>query len=273
MVEPVPVSLLVLTLNEEANLPGCLASAAGFDDLVVLDSGSTDRTVERARAAGARVFTHPFAGFAAQRNHAHEAITFRHPWVFHLDADERLTPALIAACAALRPDAPCDGWFAAPRMMFRGRWLRHCTDYPAWQARCGRARGFRFVQAGHGQREDPTMRMGYLAGDYLHDVSDTGSSAWDARHRRYARDEASQHAGQAPGAAAWRRLLRGPALERRRALKALSYRLPCRPTLRLLYQYVLRGGWRDGAGAWEYCQALARYERYAVEELRRARQP
>jgi len=117
------------------------------------------------------------------------------------------------------------------------------------------------------------MRMGYLAGDYLHDVSDTGSPAWDARHRRYAREEAAQHAGPAPTAAAWGRLLRGPALERRRALKALSYRLPCRPTLRLLYQYVLRGGWRDGAGAWEYCQALARYERYAVAELRRARGP
>jgi len=77
MAEPVPVSLLVLTLNEEANLPGCLASAAGFDDLVVLDSGSTDGTVERARAAGARGFTPPFAGFAAPRHHAPAPIAFR----------------------------------------------------------------------------------------------------------------------------------------------------------------------------------------------------
>lgn len=274
MADPVPVSLLVLTLNEEANLPGCLASAAGFDDLVVLDSGSTDRTVERARAAGAQVYTHAFENFAAQRNHAHETIAFRHPWVFHLDADERLTPELRAACAGLRADAPCDGYFVAPRMMFRGRWLRRCTDYPAWQARCGRARGFRFVQAGHGQREAPAMRMGFLAGDYLHDISDTGSPAWDARHRRYAREEAARHSAvRRPAGALLRQLASGPALERRRALKELSYRMPCRPTLRLLYQYVLRGGWRDGAGAWEYCRALARYERYAVEELRRLRQP
>lgn len=271
MAEKLPLSILILTLNEERDLPGCLASVSGCADLVVLDSGSTDRTAEVARAAGARVFTRPFDNFAAQRNHAHASIPFHHPWVFHLDADERMSPELSAECAALDPAAPVDGWYAAPRMMFHGRWLRRCTDYPAWQARCVRARGFRFIQVGHGQREAPEMRMGFLHGAYEHDISVTDEREWETRNRRYASEEAAAHlasAGDTPGLGA---LLGGPALERRRTLKRLSYRLPARPLLRLLYQYFLRGGFLDGPGAWRYCLLLARYERFAAEELGRLR--
>lgn len=267
-----PLSVVILTLNEERQLPGCLASVAGCDDIVVLDSGSTDGTVRLAQAAGARVFTNPFVNFAAQRNHAHAAIGFRHPWVFHLDADERMSAGLAAECAALDPQAPLDGHHAAPRMMFHGRWLRRCTDYPAWQARCVRARGFRFIQVGHGQREAPDMRMGFLRGAYDHDISVPDEAEWEARNRRYAREEAAEHLARR---LSWRevagKLARGPALERRRAFKHLSYALPLRPHLRLLYQYVLRGGFLDGRGAWRYCRLLARYEGFAVEETRRLR--
>jgi len=124
-------SILILTLNEESHLPACLASVAGCDDVVVLDSGSTDATADIARAAGARVATHRFVDFADQRNHAHAAIEFRHPFVFHLDADELFTPELRLECAALDPAAPVDGYYAAPQMIFDGRWLRRCTDFPA----------------------------------------------------------------------------------------------------------------------------------------------
>ena len=95
-----PFSVLILTLNEEADLPRCLESVAGCDDIVVLDSGSKDGTPEIARAAGARVFERTFDTFAGQRNFAQREIPFRHRWVFHLDADERFTPALMAECAA-----------------------------------------------------------------------------------------------------------------------------------------------------------------------------
>jgi glycosyltransferase involved in cell wall biosynthesis len=264
----IPVSVLILTLNEEAHLPACLASVAGADDIVILDSGSTDRTAEIARAAGARVFTHPFADFARQRNHAHAAIAFRHPWVFHLDADELMTPDLLAECAALSADVSFDGYFAAPRMMFHGRWLRRSTDFPAWQARCVRAKGFRFIEVGHGQRESPDMRMGFLKGSYLHDISAPDMADWDEKHRRYARKEAvnSYTERQTVGS-----VLRSPfpktALERRRALKQLSYVLPFRPQMRFIYQYILRGGFLDGTGALRYCRLLARYEKFAAEEI------
>ena len=264
-----PLSVVILTRNEESRLPACLASVAACDDVVVLDSGSTDRTVEVARQAGARVLVHPFRDFAQQRNHAMDAAAFRHPWVFHLDADEAMTPELAEECAALRADDACAGYYAAPRMMFHGRWLKRCTDFPAWQARCVRAGRFRFVQAGHGQREAPGTPMGYLRGTYLHDISAPDESAWDAKHRRYAREEAAAFLASPPPP--WSALGSTQALERRRALKHLSYRLPARPLLRFLYQYVLRGGVLDGPGAWRYCRLLARYERFAAEALRELR--
>src|SRR4051812_8470323 len=91
-------SVVILTLNEERDLPACLESVRTCDDIVVLDSGSTDHTAEIARTAGARVFERRFDTFAGQRNHAQREVKFRHAWVFHLDADERLTPELDQEC-------------------------------------------------------------------------------------------------------------------------------------------------------------------------------
>ena len=265
-------SVLILTCNEERKLPACLASTAGCDDVVVLDSGSADRTVGIAREAGARVFSNRFENFARQRNHAHRVIDFRHPWVFHLDADEQLTAELRAEGAAYRGDEPLDGCYAAPRMLWEGRWIPRCTDYPAWQARFVKARGFEFVQAGHGQREAPSMRMGRLRANYLHDLSADGVEGWLAKHRRYAREEAAAFlAADAGTGLSLPALLTGPALARRRALKHLSYRLPGRPALRFIYQYLLRGGFLDGSAGYRYCRLLARYEGFTAAEISRLR--
>jgi glycosyltransferase involved in cell wall biosynthesis len=265
-------SVLILTLNEERKLPACLASVTGCDDVVVLDSGSADRTAGIAREAGARVFVNPFENFAQQRNYAHRAIEFRHPWVFHLDADEQMTAALLAECSAYRGDEPLEGCYVAPRMLWEGRWIPHCTDYPAWQARFVKARGFEFVLAGHGQREALSMRMGRLRANYLHDLSADGVDGWLAKHRRYAREEAAAFlAGTTGDGWRLRALLVGPALARRRALKHLSYHLPGRPALRFIYQYLLRGGFLDGIAGYRYCRLLARYEGLAAAEISRLR--
>jgi len=263
-------SVLILTLNEERDLPRCLASVHTCDDLVVLDSGSTDRTVALARAAGARVFTRRFDNFAGQRNHAQREIPFRHPWVFHLDADEQFTPELEAECRAAATRNDVDGFFVAPKMIFEGRWIPHCTDYPAWQARFVRAPQFEFIEVGHGQREAPRMRMERLSANYLHDLSSGGEEEWLDKHRRYARVEALAHLATSESAP-WRELLAGEPLVRRRALKRLSYSLPFRPTLRFCYQYFLRRGFLDGAPGLRYCRLLARYEAFTNDELRRLR--
>lgn len=264
-----PISVLILTLNEEANLPGCLHSVAQCDDVVVLDSGSSDRTVEIARAAGARVYTRAFTNFADQRNYAHASIPFRHPWVFHLDADELMTPELAAECAALPDRNRPHGYYSAPHMMLNGRWMKRCTDFPAWQARCVHAKEFRFIQVGHGQREAPDMQMGYLKHSYEHDIS-ISVAEWESKHLRYARDEARRYISERrPLRQTLRLLISVDKLERRRALKQLSYFLPLRPALRFVYQYFLRLGFVDGPGAMRYCLLLARYESFTSDEIKR----
>lgn len=272
-------SIVILTLNEERNLPLCLASIPHCDDVVVLDSGSKDRTAEIAQAQGARVVVHPFENFAEQRNFADRAVTFKNPWVFHLDADERMTPALMTECGehSRRDPLDTDGFWVAPRMFFRGRWIPHCTDYPAYQARFVHAARFRFIQVGHGQREAPEMRLDRLRSNYLHDLSADGEDALLEKHRRYARQEAVNYwqkknqkapAAELPRAS---HLVSSNPLLRRRALKALSQRLPARGFLRFFYQYVARQGFLDGRAGLAYCVLLSKYEHWIAQEIRRQR--
>lgn len=265
-------SVVILTLNEEKALPACLASLGSCTDIVILDSGSTDRTRDLALAAGARVASRPFDSFAGQRNHAQSEIAFRHPWVLHLDADERMTPALDQECRAVASSAPAetDGYRIAPHMIFRDRWIPHCTDYPAYQARFVRAPGFRFIQVGHGQREAPEMRMGDMKASYLHDLSIYGTDSWLAKHRRYAKQEAASLL-EGEGRERLSSLLSRDRLVRRRALKQLSVRLPLRPALRFAYQYGLRRGFLDGGPGFSYCLLLARYEGFVAAEIRSLR--
>lgn len=98
------VSILVLTLNEEINLPACMASMGRFGDVVVLDSFSSDGTVKIAEEGGARVMQRRFDNWAAHQNWALEHITFKHPWVFYIDADERMTDELAAEIQAIAED-------------------------------------------------------------------------------------------------------------------------------------------------------------------------
>ena len=266
-------SAVILTLNEERALPACLASLRGCDDIVILDSGSTDSTVSLARAAGARVFVRPFDTFAGQRNYALKSIAFRNPWVLHLDADERMTPELDAECKVASGRTDLDGFRIAPKMMFEGRWVRHCTDYPAYQARLVRLPGFEFIQVGHGQRESPAMRTENMRASYLHDISIYGVASWIQKHRGYAKAEAA-HVADAESEAArpWGALVSGSALTRRRALKRLSFSLPLRPVFRFIYQYILRLGFLDGRQGLRYCLLLARYESFISEEIAKIRE-
>lgn len=264
-------SVLILTLNEERTLRDCVGSVQECDDVVVLDSGSQDRTAEVARELGCRVVVNPFQNFAQQRNHAHRAVTFRHPWIFHLDADERMTPELQKECRAWQDRDDVDGAYVAPKMLYQGRWLPRCTDFPAYQARFVHAQRFRWVEVGHGQREHPTMRMTHLRASYLHEMMQDGEAAWLDKHRRYAVHEAAHrltavHHGERTSLF---ELFAANSLRRRRALKAWSFRIPARPLARFIYQYLLRQGFRDGPPAYRYCRLLAQYEGFIRDELRR----
>jgi len=255
------ISVLILTLDEERNLPHCLAALAWCDDIVVVDSGSTDGTVAIARGGGAHILLHPFDNFAAQRNWGLENGNFRHDWVLHLDADEVVTPELNAALMSLTPIDGIDAYNLPSKMMLFGRWIRFAGMYPTYQVRLGHRDRLRFVQAGHGQREDlPVNRLGIIDSPYLHYSFSNGLFGWLNKHVRYARDEAAFILAQRK--AKVREHGGGSAVGRRRSAKAFSAKLPVmlRPLLRFLYVYLVRQGFRDGLAGLAYAFMLAVYE-------------
>ena len=245
------IAAVVLTHNEERNLAECLASLVGWvDELYVVDSGSTDRTVDIARQAGARVFEHPFEHYGAQRNWAIDHLPIASAWTLHVDADERITPELRSAItAALARDAQdISGFLVSRRTMFMGRWIRHGGHYPAWH--------LRVMRTGVGRCEDRLYDQHfYVAGAVQKlqgDLIDTWTpdvATFTARHLRWAALEAAEH--EDPTAAAGRirgRLGSDNAIEQRRWLRDWYATLPLfvRPAAYFLYRYVVRLGFLDG---------------------------
>ncbi len=141
MLDAPPVSCLIYTLNEEANLPHCLKSLRWCDDVVVVDSFSTDRTEAIAREAGAQFVQHEFTGFGDQRNWSLETITLRHPWALILDADERVRPEMAAELAMRLANVSANvGAFQMRRRFYIwGKWLRRSSLYPTWVVRLVRS--------------------------------------------------------------------------------------------------------------------------------------
>ena len=257
------ISVVILTLDEAGSLQRSLDSVAWSDDILVVDSGSTDATVDIARAAGARVVARAFDSFAGQRNFAMETGAFRNDWVLHLDADEVVTPALRDELQALaRGGAGAFPVYRIPsRLIFMGRWLRHAGMYPAYQVRFGRSAELRFVDHGHGQREvQPPDQVGTCTGAFEHYNFSKGINDWFARHLRYARREAAQAVADAGEALPLRALVTGEAMQRRRALKQVGYRLPLRPLMRFLYVYVGKKGFLDGRAGFHYAAMIGVYQ-------------
>jgi glycosyltransferase involved in cell wall biosynthesis len=268
------ISVLILTLDEEINLAACLDSVQWSDDVLVVDSFSRDHTVEIARARGARVAQNRFVDFAQQRNFGLDQPGWKHEWILHLDADERVTPALRDEMLAAVRAGERDAFRVASKMMFMGRWLKHSGMYPWYQVRLGRRAALRFVQVGHGQREAlPPERIGTLREPMLHFSFSKGIADWVEKHNRYSTAEARHALTETGMGIEWGALWSGDGVQRRRALKALFRHLPCRPTLRFLYMYLFRLGFLDGRAGLTYCRLLRWYEWMIVlktAELRRA---
>ena len=147
------ISILILTLNEEHNLARCLDAVAWSDDVLVLDSFSTDRTPEVGKSKGARVLQNQFVDFAQQRNFGLTHGNFKHDWILHLDADEVVTPELKRELLEVAATTEKDAYQVASKVMFQGRWLKRSGLYPWYQVRMGRRGKLTFEQVGHGQRE------------------------------------------------------------------------------------------------------------------------
>jgi glycosyltransferase involved in cell wall biosynthesis len=268
------VSVLILTLDEEVNLPGCLESVAWSDDIVIFDSYSSDRTVEIAQAAGARVVQRVFDNYAAQRNAALTEVTYKHPWVLMVDADERWPREMYEEMQeAIARNGDVSIYYFLRKDMFLGRWLRH-TGYPTWAGRLIKL-GDVTVERPINEQYLTSGNKGYLQGHFIHHPFQRGVAHWLHRHNQYSSMEAQSLAGETQGRLNLRDLFYREPARRRRALKQLAYRLPCRPVLVFCYLYFVRLGFLDGVAGLAYCRLRMIYEYMIdlkVRELRRRRQ-
>jgi glycosyltransferase involved in cell wall biosynthesis len=267
------ISVVVLARDEARNLERCLPALSFADDVVVVDDRSTDRTSEVATAHGARVVRHEMVSFADQRNWAMEFAGLRHAWVLHLDADEVVTPELARELAARVPSATATvaGFQVARKTMFNGKWLRFSAMYPVYVPRIVHRDRVRYEAFGHGERVARADGLfEYLKEPCLHFNFSKGWTDWFDRHNRYSSREAERILAERPNLKAGECWSRDP-VRRRAALRRLSYRLPCRATLRFIYVYLLRLGFLDGRDGLIYASLQAIYEYMITLKIREAR--
>nr|WP_245817318.1 glycosyltransferase family 2 protein [Hydrococcus rivularis] len=238
------ISIYILTHNEEIDIAACIESALLSDDVIVVDSFSTDRTIEIASRYPVRVVQHEFESHGKQRTWMLETIPTRYEWVYILEADERMTPELFRECLKASQSQEFIGYYVAERVMFMGTWIRRSTQYPRYQMRLFEKGKVWFSDYGHTEREVCDGPTGFLKETYPHYTCSKGLSRWIEKHNRYSTDEAKETLRQLKsGKIDWYSLLLGKSeVERRRALKDLSLRLPFRPLLRWFYMYFILGG-------------------------------
>jgi glycosyltransferase involved in cell wall biosynthesis len=221
--DKLPLTVAIIALNAAAQIGPCLASAAFADELLVVDSGSTDGTAELARRHGARVETREWLGFGRQKQHA--VSIARNDWVLSLDADERITPRLERSIRQALATRRYQAWRVARRNRFLGRWLAHGEGYPDWTVRL-----FHRAHASWSNDEVheavlTTAQVGRLDGDLLHDSAED-ISTYMAKQNRYSSLHAQALYDQGVRAGYWR--------------------LAASPLMRFVKFYLLRLGFLDG---------------------------
>ena len=259
----VPVTVVVLTRDEEPNIRRCLTSVAWADQVVVVDSGSTDDTVPIARSLGAEVIEQPWLGFSGQREFSLRLPTLRHDWVYFVDADEWVCPQLAAEIAGQLSAPSCAAFSQRFRLVFQGTWIRHCGWYGgSWIVRLVDRRYAKFDDSPVGERvhaDGPVWRL-------RHDLVDEdgkGLAAWLDKHVRYAELEARRRGQQALLPQRLRNVRSRESTRPmiRAVLKEVVFPLvPAKPAALFSYMYVARLGLLDGAAGLRFCLYHAWYE-------------
>jgi glycosyltransferase involved in cell wall biosynthesis len=255
------LSILILTLNEECNLADCIRSVSEADDIVVLDSFSSDLTVKIAEEMGARVVQRRFDNYAAQRNAGLNEVSYKHSWVLMVDADERVTPELWAEMrAALVTAEPTVSMFHMRRKdyWFR-RWIRRSSGYPTWFGRLVRV-GHVTVEREINEQYVAHGESRFLKEHLLHYPFNKKVAYWLERHNRYSSMEANTLVGERRENIVLQGLWSTTPIVRRKTMKQIAYRLPGRPLWVFLYLCVVRGGFLDGRAGLRYCILRAIYE-------------
>lgn len=264
------VSILILTKNEQQDLPGCLASVAWSDDVHVYDSMSTDRTLEIARAFGATVTQRPFDNWAAHQNWGLQNVPFKHDWVFYIDADERMTDGLRQAVQqAVQSPGDHVAFRVQRRDFYQQTWLRHvqASAFYLRLFRPGRMRYERLVNP----VSIPDGPVSTIGGYLDHHPFSKGVTHWLERHNAYSSFEARQILDNRRAGAAFsvrKAFWCHDFHERRYHQKELFYRLPLRPLVKFLLLYLGKRGFLDGRAGLSYAVLQSIYEYMIVLKVR-----
>ncbi len=270
----IPISVLIPAKNEEQNLPACLESVARADEVFVVDSQSGDRSIEIAEQYGETVVQFHFNGrWPKKKNWALDNLPFRNEWVLIVDCDERIPDDLWDEMAIAIQNPDYEGYYLNRRVFFLGKWIRFGGKYPDWNLRLFRHAKGRYenlhtedVQnTGDNEVHEHVVlsgQVGYLKHDMLHeDFRDLYH--WIARHNRYSNWEARVYYNLLMGMEGNDTIganLFGDAVQRKRFLKRIWVRLPCKPFLRFMLFYVFRLGFLDGREGYIYGRLLSQYE-------------
>jgi glycosyltransferase involved in cell wall biosynthesis len=259
----IPVSIIIATRNEESMIEDCLRALSKFDDVILVDSHSTDRTQEIARSYGAKIFNFSWDGrYPKKRQWCLDNVPTQYPWIFFVDADEILTPELVDEIAAL--DFSAAGYFVSGRYIWDGVLLRHGVRNNKLALLRKGAFMFPVVDdldlpmgemEGHYQpvlkAEFKDEKIGFLCSALDH-YADHAPGEWQARHERYARWEAGMNHRHA-----WPE----DPVAYRQALKEIFRRMKMRGVVMFLYCYVWKRGFLDGRAGFDFARARARYYR------------
>jgi glycosyltransferase involved in cell wall biosynthesis len=245
--DKLPVSVIVITRNEEKNIKDCLDGAAGWaDEILVVDSGSTDSTREIARLYTDKIYEHPFEDYAKQRNWAQEKLSIKNDWIIHLDADERISPGLRSELfKVFSSNSSIDGYMMPRKTIFRGRWIKYGGHYPSYHLRLFKKDKGRCEERLYDQHYVVNGRTATLKGDLINIITpdiETLTAKYkvelEAREILYNYKRALNVK------------FNGTPIERINWLRyKIYYRAPLflRPVLYFLYRYFLRLGFLDSA--------------------------
>lgn len=246
------LAIIILTFNEERHIGACLDSLAGVEaPIFVVDSFSTDRTVDLLKERQITFVQRPFLHYADQRNWAQQHCPFQSEWVLHIDAGERLTPELSHWLRnRFDPDGAPDGIMFSRRTLFLRKWIRYGGHYPSYHLRLFRIAKGHCEQKAYDQHfvcQGATIKA--PTGLDLYDLVSDNLADFTTRHTRWAIMEAVEKVSRAPGRGEVRPRLYGTPIERRRWLKHQVFgRAPLflRAVLYFGYRYFLRLGFLDG---------------------------
>lgn len=246
-----PITAIVLTLNEEKNIVNCLKSIKDLcDEIILVDSGSTDRTIEIAKEYTDKIFNHPFDNYSKQRNWALENLPIKNEWILNLDADHRVTPELIEELKILFSKgnpAEVNGFLISRRTIFMGRWIKHGGHYPTYHANMFRKGFGKCEEKLYDQHFLVTGKLLTLKGDIVDIITDSLTS-FTERHNKWSTLEAEYQLSVNKNDVVIKAELGGNAIQRRRALKNIYEKFPLfvRPFLYFIQRYFFRLGFLDG---------------------------